>query len=480
MYTPSGLVSLTLDVAGYVDNEDILDKHIIDNSCGDGAFLSEIVCRYCRIYIKSNGGQIEGLKSRLGAFIHGLDVDGNALSRCMERLDAVAASFGVHGVQWDLTAGSIFDSEKFYGEMDFVVGNPPYVRIHNLGDSLGLVRTLRFSGSGMTDLYLAFMELGIRMLRPSGRLCLITPSAWLQNKSGADLRAYLREQRCLRRIVDFCHEAVFDASTYTMISLIDNSGTSNGVYYSKAKIQAHPSGEMLFDPGFYDYYSYDEFCVGGSFVFNGLVMDPLFRSMFESRDLNSIPSIATVKMGFQTSADNIFIGQHSFSDGCIPVVKASRGLLSRCVFPYHSSGIIQSEEEFSSTAPMAMAHLRSHADALSRRSMQPGVPWYAFGRSQALCDVFKNKVSINSMIRDEKDLKIVDAPAGTGVYNGFYIISDLHFSEISRTLRSNRFVQYVHSLIGYKSGGYYQFGSSDLSLFLNVVLSSGLSKNDLQ
>lgn len=470
MYTPPALVSLTLDVAGYSGHH-VLDKHIIDNSCGDGAFLSEIVIRYCEIYFKSDGGSTQDLSRRLGTFIHGLDVDGEAISVCAERLDAVAASFGVHGVRWDLTTGSIFNSEKFNDEIDFVVGNPPYVRIHNIGDSLDLVRSLRFSGSGMTDLYLAFMELGLRMLRPSGRICLITPSAWLQNKSGAALRDHLREHRHLCRIVDFGHESVFDASTYTMISLIDKSKPQTGVTYSKAKVFRSPSGEMAFDLGDCEFYPYEEFCIGGSFVFSRILNHPLFRIIFESKGSDKIPSIATVKMGFQTSAHNVFIGKHSFSDGCIPVIKASRGLNFSCIFPY-SNGFIQSEEQFTATAPAAMAHLRTHAHMLSRRSMPLGTPWYAFGRSQGISDVFKNKVSINSMIRDGKDIRIVKAPAGTGVYNGFYIISDLSFMDISSVIVSSEFVQYVHLLSMYKSGGYYQFGPGDLSLFLNVFLSS--------
>lgn len=45
VYTPNYIVKLILDQTEYEGNK-ILGKHVIDNSCGDGAFLVEIVNRY--------------------------------------------------------------------------------------------------------------------------------------------------------------------------------------------------------------------------------------------------------------------------------------------------------------------------------------------------------------------------------------------------------------------------------------------------
>ena len=52
-YTPDFIVCNILDMSGYYGNA-ILQKHVIDNSCGDGAFLVEIVRRYCEA--ASNAG----------------------------------------------------------------------------------------------------------------------------------------------------------------------------------------------------------------------------------------------------------------------------------------------------------------------------------------------------------------------------------------------------------------------------------------
>src|SRR5688572_24229500 len=43
--TPNRIVNFMLDTIGY-QGETILNKHILDNSCGNGAFLKKIVKRY--------------------------------------------------------------------------------------------------------------------------------------------------------------------------------------------------------------------------------------------------------------------------------------------------------------------------------------------------------------------------------------------------------------------------------------------------
>ncbi len=53
VFTPPYLVCDILDVAGYRGIA-ILRKHIIDNSCGDGAFLQEIVARYCAAFLQQS------------------------------------------------------------------------------------------------------------------------------------------------------------------------------------------------------------------------------------------------------------------------------------------------------------------------------------------------------------------------------------------------------------------------------------------
>ena len=59
-YTPSYIVDIILDLSEY-KGEKILKKHVMENSCGDGAFLKAIVKRYCEEATKA-GLAIEDIR----------------------------------------------------------------------------------------------------------------------------------------------------------------------------------------------------------------------------------------------------------------------------------------------------------------------------------------------------------------------------------------------------------------------------------
>jgi adenine-specific DNA-methyltransferase len=92
-------------------------------------------------------------------------------------------------------------------------------------------------------------------------------------------------------------------------------------------------------------------------------------------------------------------------------------------------------------------------------------PYYAFGRTQAINDTYKDKWAIKSIVKTVDDIKPVFAPAGTGVYGGLYILCD--GPEQIECLKTEEFLDYVKSLKKYKSGGYYTYSSKDLERYLN-------------
>ncbi len=99
-YTPEFLAREILDFAGY-EGEAILRKNLIDNSCGDGAFLREVVRRYCENFLRT-GTDLRALKTELGTFVHGIEIDSKEAEKCRGNLGAVAAEFGLLGVRWDV------------------------------------------------------------------------------------------------------------------------------------------------------------------------------------------------------------------------------------------------------------------------------------------------------------------------------------------------------------------------------------------
>ncbi|CAG8533669.1 5420_t:CDS:2 [Ambispora gerdemannii] len=122
--TPDSIVNFMLDAIGY-QGEAILNKYILDNSCGDGAFLKSIVKRYVEVAKEKNLSQKE-IKKGLETYIHGVEIDPPTYKNCLKNLNSIFPA------NYDIKLGDALFIKDYDKKMDFVVGNPPYVKIHNL------------------------------------------------------------------------------------------------------------------------------------------------------------------------------------------------------------------------------------------------------------------------------------------------------------------------------------------------------------
>ncbi|HEX3599167.1 MAG TPA: N-6 DNA methylase [Lacipirellulaceae bacterium] len=120
---------------------------------------------------------------------------------------------------WQARFPHVFQEGKF----DCIIGNPPYVKLQNFRKrepriAAFLINRYRAAKTGNFDLYLPFIEHGLELLKPTGRLGIIAPNVWLFNEYGAGLRELLAERKGLERFIDFKSHQVFrDATTYTAL-----------------------------------------------------------------------------------------------------------------------------------------------------------------------------------------------------------------------------------------------------------------------
>lgn len=460
VFTPKWIVRKMLDMCMY-NGTGILDKHLMDNSCGDGAFLTSAVRRYCSAFFIRNeksADSYEKLRKDLGTYIHGMDIDGDAIAECVENLNKEAVQNGVYGVDWDVRRCDALSERKYDCRMDFIVGNPPYVRVHNLQSSYSAVKKFGFAKSGMTDLYLAFFEIGFRMMSPDGVMCYITPSSWFMSKAARELRDYIKRSRSLRTIIDFGHEQVFEnATTYAAISLFVHDSCSPSFRFCSARLSEE--NVMTESRGFMTL-MFDK-----AFTEAGLILgDPDTVDAVSAIVNSSGKGKVQVKNGFATLCDRVFIGDGvPESDFTIDIVKASTGKWTKCLYPYYCDGLPVPEEDLFRQQDVR-DYLESHrAELLDRRNDSP--VWYGFGRSQGVKDVCTKKIALNCIIRDIGDIKMESVDEGEGVYSGLYILG-LSMEEARGILLKQEFVDYVKSLRKYKRGGYYTFNSRDVEKYI--------------
>lgn len=140
IFTPTYLAKQILKFSNYVN---VSKKHVIDNSCGDGSFLKLIVEQYINEFLKSSNDKNE-LKKELELYIHGIEIDYNAYLKCIEILNNITSDYGISNIKWDIKNEDTLFNNEYYGKMDYVIGNPPYVRIHNVKE-LNKMKSFSFS-----------------------------------------------------------------------------------------------------------------------------------------------------------------------------------------------------------------------------------------------------------------------------------------------------------------------------------------------
>lgn len=172
---------------------------LLDPGCGEGAFI-EGVLKYCRAHglappkitgVETNPTLVDESKERL---------------RGAKEVKLLLADFLLHPLQ----------------QVDFVVGNPPYVPITGLSeDERRRYRAGYATAVERFDLYLLFFERSLKLLAPNGRLSLITPEKFEYVHSAAPLRRMLGNY--MVEEVDHVSEDTFPRLvTYPTITTLTN------------------------------------------------------------------------------------------------------------------------------------------------------------------------------------------------------------------------------------------------------------------
>lgn len=124
----------------------------------------------------------------------------------------------------------IFDKK---GGFDFIIGNPPYVEVKHYNVDLPYMH-LYIKGkflsakNGKVDLAIPFIERGIELLNPSGRLGYIVQKRFFKTEYGKKIREIITTSNYLSSVIDFKTTTIFkDRITYVALLLLDKSSPDN-------------------------------------------------------------------------------------------------------------------------------------------------------------------------------------------------------------------------------------------------------------
>jgi adenine-specific DNA-methyltransferase len=225
VYTRSWMVELVLDLAGYLPHRPLAELVALEPSAGDGAFLSAMVRRLvesCELH----GTPLMQAEGALQAF----ELDPAAAERAMEvvretlvDLKVPSATAAKLARQW-IKVGDFLEASLSFPIADFVIGNPPYIRLEEIPTSKAAFYRSGFSAMrGRADIYVAFYQAALLQLKWGGVCAYICADRWMLNDYGSALREFITtEGYSVRHVIESHDVPAFETevSAYPAVTII--------------------------------------------------------------------------------------------------------------------------------------------------------------------------------------------------------------------------------------------------------------------
>lgn len=224
VFTRRWIVDLILDLVGYDPASRLSERLAIEPACGHGAFLLPMVERL----INSCASQGVPLADAAGAIrAYDLIAENVQVTRT-----AVANLLSNHGADEKtadrLSRAWIRQGDFLLGEhaeeiADFVVGNPPYIRLEDIPEARSdAYRRACLTMSGRADVFVGFYERGLRALKSEGRLAYICADRWMRNAYGKSLRALVASEYAVEASIAMHDVDAFESqvSAYPAVTVI--------------------------------------------------------------------------------------------------------------------------------------------------------------------------------------------------------------------------------------------------------------------
>ena len=463
--TPKNIVQLLLNEIGYFGPE-ILKKTIIEPSFGDGSFLTEIFTRIINEGKKQNltNSQISTI---LNENVYGIEIDNALFNKATQNLNEIAIKNGLQVNFNNLkNENTLLFYKNYLEKFDYCVGNPPFVRIHNIENNKK-IKEFEFS-SGNTDLYVIFYEIGLNLINKNGKLGFITPNSFIKNASQKKFREYLINNLKINKLLNFRDLKVFeDADVYSVISIIDNKNKEKFTYKVINQDFTFHLNEI-----YYEKINNNQNLLSDEVnVLNGIstLADSIFiQNVFVDEDL---------KTPFNNKNSNDYVyfkNNHKVykieKEILKPIVKASRfsGKIKNTyvICPYilkDRKYVGMSEDFLEKHFPLCYQYFLTLKKELIGRSLDKGANWFWFGRSQGLNTLYQKKLVFSHYINKKEDkINVYELDEDVFVYSGLFTIKkneDVDFNKIKNVYESNDFIKYC-KIVGKPISGNFCYVSS--------------------
>ena len=441
IFTPDYIVNCMLDHLGYV--KDLYGKTILENSCGNGQFLKEIVRRYIEDS-KKKGLSRTKIRNGLGRVIYGIELDSNQYRECIDVLNAVTDSFGLKRVRWKIKNADAL-RESYSCKFNFVVGNPPYISYWDLDISEReyVEKNYTVCQFGAWDYSYAFLQDGFNRLNSTGKMAYIIPNSIFKTKSGRRIRALLQPD--LIEVLDFTTTNVFGkVLTSPAILVIDRAAKSSQIVYQDLSKKKRVAVERVAHR--------DEWL----FACQGQATNLTYRFGDYFKVATAVATQCNAVYIFTNPLDD---GEYLLCEGKRIEKSAvrraasprgrSKGTKEYIIFPYYyAEGKLKGYDEktYKDRFPFTYEYLEEKKKQLEERDADKSAKWYEYGRSQALAHINQNKLLLSTVITGE--VRVYPLEQDEVPYSGLFVVpidrpDALPLTEAMAILNSEEFFRYL-------------------------------------
>lgn len=375
---------------------------VADPACGSGIFLRTILELICDP--TKNGVTTELIENSFSN-VFGLDVDENACQATRLSL-ALLHLILIDSLPKELNVISVESIEYFINNpeiknnYDAVIANPPFVSLATQKEEMRMRVTSFMEGyaSGRIDMYLAFLRIGLEILKPGGYGLFVLPHSFLLSNNAEKMRKIISKTCWIRCIADLSAIRVFDDSGSYIILLIfqkiqDSKQIPPPATVIKCQDQVGPALHDALEGKIVETNIYSIYEVGqDTFKGNDWLILPPAESAIK-RKFDTLPTLGKfldIHQGFISGADEIFI----LSEEHIPAGEEELFVSylrdremkpfitpdatdNYFFYPYINNRKLD-EKELSEKYPKTWEYLSSKKDILTNRSpVRKGqLPWW--------------------------------------------------------------------------------------------------------
>ena len=258
-YTPAEIVNYILNSVDYtVKNDNIFRQKLLDPACGSGCFIVEAVSRFVKNAMRVQKESYQVILEKLSEkhAIVGFDINPLAvlmakIKFALEILPLLARIRANENRNYIFKSIPIFQIDALHDESsrgeiqlqfleetvsyspqtihklrdenqyDYVVGNPPYLRIQRLSPELREYYKKTYTAAkGRFDLYILFIERGLKWLKNAGKLGFVTSNKFITSNYGRTIRQYILQHSIIEQIIDLADTKVFNVAVLPCIIIL--------------------------------------------------------------------------------------------------------------------------------------------------------------------------------------------------------------------------------------------------------------------